>query len=83
MLNKFEKKCFNDVMLLQNENANDIDEKCPRCGKNKMSKNLFENSISRYIDISICSDCGVEEAFEEHFRPELWECIKSKLKGDK
>lgn len=35
-------------------------EVCPRCGK-KLGK---YPALSRYANVDICSDCGVDEAFE-------------------
>lgn len=35
---------------------------CPRCGQNKMRKPAIRNSLSRYEDVYICSDCGMDEA---------------------
>lgn len=35
---------------------------CPRCGHMKMRPELVENALSRYADIYICPDCGMQEA---------------------
>lgn len=35
---------------------------CPRCGHDKMKKDLVHNSLSRRENIYICSDCGTSEA---------------------
>lgn len=35
---------------------------CPRCGQMKMRPVLAENALSRYADIYICPDCGMQEA---------------------
>lgn len=36
--------------------------RCPRCGKMNMREEQLLNSLSRYCDVYICSDCGNEEA---------------------
>lgn len=36
---------------------------CPRCGKPNMRPNCIENSLSKYEEIFICSDCGIDETF--------------------
>ena len=38
---------------------------CPRCGKNSMNINMYQNALSRRANIYICSDCGTSEALEE------------------
>lgn len=35
---------------------------CPRCGRNKMHKDTVKNSLSRYVDVYICNECGTEES---------------------
>lgn len=35
---------------------------CPRCGHTKMCAPPVRNAISRYADVYICSDCGMDEA---------------------
>lgn len=35
---------------------------CPRCGKSMMKERMEENPISRYGDVSICPECGIQEA---------------------
>jgi transposase-like protein len=36
--------------------------KCPRCGRDTMRIDIALNALSRYIDVYICSECGIEEA---------------------
>ena len=38
---------------------------CPRCGHNKMNKDLHHNALSRRVDLYICDSCGTEEAMED------------------
>ena len=35
---------------------------CPRCGRDRMKKNIHTNALSRHADIYICDACGTEEA---------------------
>jgi transcription elongation factor Elf1 len=35
---------------------------CPRCGHHEMNENPVKNSLSRYVNVYICSECGQEEA---------------------
>lgn len=35
---------------------------CPRCGENGLDPAIAQNALSRYVNIYICSQCGVEEA---------------------
>ena len=37
---------------------------CPRCGE-KMNDVLARNSLSRYCDAYICSECGTDEALRD------------------
>lgn len=39
---------------------------CPRCGKVMCEDNAL-NSVSRYADVYICSDCGTDEAMRGAF----------------
>ena len=41
-----------------------IDRECLRCGR-KMKKHMIDNPLSRYADIYICSDCGIDEAIRD------------------
>lgn len=59
---------------------------CPRCGKIKMRPDHAENSFSRYVNIYICSDCGVEEAFQDFNKEKKlslirWQAVRSEMKG--
>ena len=48
---------------------------CPRCGKVKMHENKVRNSLSRYRDEYICSDCGMDEALRDFYdlpQEEIW-----------
>lgn len=42
-------------------------KKCPACEKEILNENEVENSLSRFSNIYICSDCGVRESFEGFF----------------
>lgn len=35
---------------------------CPRCGRFSVKDRLHANALSRYIDVSICDECGLDEA---------------------
>ncbi len=35
---------------------------CPRCGLDTMKPKLHTNALSRYADIMICDECGLQEA---------------------
>lgn len=48
---------------------------CPCCGK-EMRSNLEENSMSRYYDIYICSECGMVEALVGAIPLKDWVVIK-------
>ena len=41
-----------------------INRECLRCGR-KMKKHMIDNALSRYADIYICSDCGIDEAIRD------------------
>ena len=49
---------------------------CPCCGGD-MRANINENSLSRYYEVYICSDCGMKEAFSGATLLDEWEAIKS------
>lgn len=36
--------------------------RCPRCGRDTMRSDIVLNALSRYVDVYVCSPCGVEEA---------------------
>jgi len=56
---------------------------CPRCGEPKMRPVPAENSFSRHVDIYICPDCGVDEAFGDQKNPRLtrWHAVREEMKG--
>lgn len=60
---------------------------CPRCGHNKMDKNLYHNSLSRFADVYICNDCGMDEAMRDSFGTPLpftqWSWIYSLKQQEK
>lgn len=35
---------------------------CPRCGQRRMKPQAAANALSRFHDVYICSECGVDEA---------------------
>ena len=43
------------------------EEKCPRCGK---LFNPHRGALSRRVNVSICSECGVQEALEDFVQAE-------------
>jgi hypothetical protein len=46
------------------EEMNPCDLPCPRCGY-AMNPNMIKNAESRFEDIQICSDCGMQEALSK------------------
>lgn len=38
---------------------------CPRCGHERMKPEAVRNAISRYADVYICSECGMDEAMRD------------------
>lgn len=36
--------------------------KCPRCGRDAMKSDVALNALSRYINVYVCTECGIEEA---------------------
>ena len=46
---------------------------CPRCNHNPLREKVVENALSRTTrgedddPVYVCSNCGVDEAIEEHF----------------
>lgn len=40
---------------------------CPGCGVLRLRKEDVQNAHSRYVDLTICSDCGTEEAVKGFF----------------
>lgn len=49
---------------------------CPRCGRYTMSPQLHTNALSRQFGISVCDECGTDEALavmaNNPLRPEDW-----------
>lgn len=40
---------------------------CPRCGRDKMdAEHPCRNALSRYANVYICNDCGLDEAFRDY-----------------
>lgn len=46
--------------------AGTYDQACPRCGYGMDLEKMARNSLSRYEQIYICSNCGMDEALREH-----------------
>ena len=44
---------------------------CPRCGRKNMKDRLHTNALSRYADIYICDQCGMDEAMLDFMRNPL------------
>lgn len=60
---------------------------CPHCGRDTMKPDVYSNALSRYWDIMICDDCGVNEASLTYMSvPHMqwfWWCFESDYpKGD-
>ena len=53
---------------------------CPRCGRDRMKKNIHTNALSRHADIYICDACGTEEALLKFMSNPLpvaeWACFR-------
>lgn len=47
---------------------------CPRCGK----AYLNYPALSRYFDLYICPDCGMDEAFSGNIPLKEWACWRGK-----
>lgn len=41
---------------------------CPRCGRYVMSSDPMRNAMSRYADIQVCDNCGMDEAIRDFSR---------------
>lgn len=41
---------------------------CPRCGHERMMPEAVRNALSRYADVYICSECGMDEAMRDMAR---------------
>jgi hypothetical protein len=55
------------LTVLQNENKL---MPCPRCGKSWLKLPLAHNAWSRYTDVYICVDCGLDEALRDAYGKE-------------
>lgn len=55
---------------------------CLRCGQ-PLYRNLSHNALSRYIDVMICSSCGMDEAIRDSQEQPLplleWKAVKNGL----
>lgn len=38
---------------------------CPRCGRMTVKDRLHTNALSRHADVTICDECGVDEALRD------------------
>ena len=38
---------------------------CPRCGRMSVKDKLSTNALSRHVYVSICDECGTDEAIRE------------------
>lgn len=72
MTNEEAKKVLSNIYELQ---LQDKQMSCPCCG-GAMRPNSIENSLSRYHEVFICSDCGVNEAFNGPKPLEEWAVVK-------
>ena len=58
---------------------------CPRCGRKNMKDRLHTNALSRYADIYICDQCGMDEAMLDFMRNPLpiedWACVQKQFDG--
>lgn len=68
--------------LVKNSKSYTDEKLCPRCGR-KMRKEWVENSFSRYADVYICSECGLDEAVRDFNKKVLsfseWKIVKNIL----
>ena len=59
---------------------------CPRCGRKNMKDKLHSNALSRYADIYICDQCGMDEAMLDFMHNPLpledWACVQKQFEGD-
>lgn len=65
---------------IQKQQQIGIIDRCPRCGMTKMKPIAVHNSLSRYADVYICDDCGMEEAIMDmagkHIPFSNWDAIR-------
>jgi len=38
---------------------------CPRCGRNTVHEQILLNPLSRYVNVYICQECGMDEALRD------------------
>lgn len=62
------KECISKYKVLQEYAF--LNMPCPRCGRHSMRAKNVENSLSRYAEISICPQCGTEEAMDDFYNVE-------------
>lgn len=63
------------------KNTIKFSRECPACGEKNMRKEEHENSLSRYVNMYICSDCGMKESHQGFFweiRLKVSKLLKSK-----
>lgn len=77
-------KAILDAILLRKQESKET--VCPRCGKNKLEKDLALNSFSRYTDVYICKECGTNEAMRDFSKEKSlplaeWSAVLDSLKG--
>jgi hypothetical protein len=49
---------------IQEDYTGDVPLPCPRCGKNLCHEN-DGNTVSRYEDVIVCEECGIDESERE------------------
>lgn len=58
---------------------------CPRCGRFTVKDRLHTNALSRYSDVYICDECGLNEAIRAIGDVPLplqdWAVAKDQMKG--
>lgn len=65
-MNKEEKAMLERLKELQRKpQINGAQLFCPRCGRKQMDENPMRNALSRRADISICNECGIDEAMRD------------------
>lgn len=77
-------KAILDANFLQLKQGKDTD--CPRCGKIKLEKDLALNSFSRFADVYVCKECGMDEAMRDFSKEKPlplaeWNAVLEMTKG--
>ncbi len=58
---------------------------CPRCGRFSVKDRLHTNALSRYVDVYICDECGMDEAIramaDEPLPLREWAVAKGRPEG--